>query len=76
MELQKILVLENEMEAQIMKSILEDKDIPFVIHSYYDKAYNGIFTMQKGWGHIESEPKYKDQIIDIYNEVQDEITED
>ena len=76
MELEKILVLENEMEAQIMESILEDKDIPFVIHSYFDKAYNGIFTIQKGWGHIESEPKYKDQIVDLYKEMQDEIKEE
>ena len=76
MELKKIVVLENEMEAQIMKSILEEKDIPYVIQSYFDKAYDGIFTVQKGWGHIEAESKYEERIISIYKQIQEEIKDE
>jgi 3-deoxy-D-manno-octulosonic acid (KDO) 8-phosphate synthase len=76
MKLKKIVILDNEIEAQIIESILEDEEIPFVIQSYFDKAYNGIFSFQKGWGHIEAEAKYEEQIIAIYNEIKEEIRED
>ena len=67
-EYEKILVLNNEVEAGIMEDILQERGIPVIIQSYFDKAYDGLFTMQKGWGHIEAEAKYKDEIISIYND--------
>ena len=59
----KIVVLENEIEAGLLHSVLEDQNIPHVMHSYYDTALDGLFQAQKGWGYISAPKQYKDQII-------------
>lgn len=63
---EKILVLDNQIEAKLMEEILTDKDIPFIIRSYHDSAYDGLWQMQSGWGHIEAPPKYKEEILEVY----------
>lgn len=72
MATEKIVVLENDFEAGLMQKILEEREIPFVIQSYVDGPYDGIWKSQKGWGHIEAKPKYRDQIVEIYNNLQKE----
>jgi hypothetical protein len=65
-EFKKIIVLANEIEAQLMDSILTERDIPHIMKSYHDSAYDGIFQAHKGWGHIEAPPRYKMEIIAIH----------
>lgn len=65
----KIVVLKNEIEANIIGSVLKEKNIPHIIMSYYDSAYDGIFQLQKGWGHIEAPPEYKSRILKIYRDI-------
>ncbi|MTI71944.1 MAG: hypothetical protein FH751_16985 [Firmicutes bacterium] len=65
----KILILENEVEANLLDEILKDKNIPHIIRSYHDLAYDGIFQTQKGWGHVEALDKYKEEILEIYNDI-------
>jgi hypothetical protein len=68
----KIVVLDNEIEANIMEDILKDRDIPFIIQSYHVPVYDGVFQFHMGWGHIESEKKYKEEILEIYNDLKRE----
>jgi hypothetical protein len=65
----KILVFQNEIEAMLLDEILTDKEIPHLIRSYHDSAYDGLWQNQSGWGHIEAPEKYKDEITIIYNEM-------
>jgi hypothetical protein len=62
----KIIVLANEIEAQLMDSILTERDIPHMMKSYHDSAYDGIFQAHKGWGHIEAPARYRREIVAIY----------
>ena len=48
----KITVVENKFEADLIAQTLQREDIPFMIRSYHDTAYNGIFIPQKGWGAV------------------------
>ncbi len=66
---EKIIVLSNEIEAKLMDEILKDRQIPHMIQSYHSSAYGSIFQFSGGWGHIEAESKYRDQIVSIYNEL-------
>ena len=43
---------ENEAEANVIKSILEDHGIFVEIKSFHDTAYDGLFQSQYGWGVI------------------------
>ena len=68
-DFKKIVVLENEIEAQLMDSILTERQIPHRLKSYHDTAYDGIFQVQKGWGHVEAPESYRDEIIAIKEEL-------
>lgn len=67
--LKKVLVLENDVEAQLIDSVLTQRGIPHIMRSYHDTAMDGIFQVAKGWGHVESEESYAGQIIEIYQEL-------
>ena len=71
----KILVLENEMEAQRLASILEQDGIPHVVRSYHDSVYDGIFQSQRGWGHLEAPEKYTEKIREIFEKMKNEREE-
>lgn len=66
---EKITLLNNEFEARLLEEILKDKNIPHIIRSYSDSAYDGVWQLQHGWGHIEAPNKNKDEIIAIYKEI-------
>ena len=68
----RILILENEMEAQRLSSILEEENIPHVVRSYHDSAYNGIFQSQRGWGHLEAPETYEEKILSLYDQLRDQ----
>jgi len=68
-EFGKILILENEIEAQLIDSVLNEQNIPHRIRSYYDSAYDGIFQAQKGWGVVEAPLSYKEEIISIFQDL-------
>lgn len=68
-EFRKILILENEIEGQLIDSVLTEQNIPHRIRSYYDTAYDGIFQAQKGWGVVEAPLSYKEEIISIFQDL-------
>ena len=43
---------ENQAEANVIKSVLEDHGIFAEIKSFHDTAYDGLFQSQYGWGVI------------------------
>jgi len=65
----KIIALENSIEAQLVDSILNERNIPHRIRSFYDTAYDGLFQMQKGWGEIFAPSVFKEEILEIIETV-------
>ncbi len=65
----KVSVLDNEIEAQLLDSILSERDIPHLMLSYHDTAYDGLFQTQKGWGHVSAPALFKQEILEILDEV-------
>jgi hypothetical protein len=72
----KILVLENEIEAQLLNSLLTEQEIPHLIKSYHDSAYDGIYQALKGWGRLDAPERYKAEILDIYQNIATESQEE
>jgi shikimate 5-dehydrogenase len=68
----KVSVLDNEIEAQLLDSILEERYIPHLMVSYHDTAYDGLFQTQKGWGHVSAPTPFKEEILEILDEVRKE----
>jgi len=67
--LERIVDLENAMIAQILETILVERDIPHILRTYHDSAYDGLFAYQQGWGFIEAPGEYRDEILMIYEEI-------
>lgn len=44
---------ENEAEANVIRSVLEEHGIHAEIRSFHDTAYDGIYQAQYGWGVIQ-----------------------
>lgn len=69
MEFVKIAVLEDPFEAQLIAPILEDEEVPHLIRSFHDTAYDGLFQSQKGWGEIRAPESYRAHVIDILTDL-------
>lgn len=65
----KVATLENEFEAQIIKSILEEREIPHYVKSFYDVAYDGLYQKSQGWGVIFAPIEYMNEIAEIVEDV-------
>jgi hypothetical protein len=65
----KVDILENEIEAQLLDSILNERGIPHHIRSYHDTAYDGIYQAQKGWGQISAPASCSEEIEEILSDI-------
>jgi len=66
---EKILILENEIEARLIDELLKEKGIPHLIRSFHDSAYDGLFQFHSGWGRLDAPEEYRDEILKIYEEM-------
>ena len=65
----KILTLGSEIEAIRIKEILDSNEIPYIIRSYHDSAYDGLFQHQYGWGVLEADEKNEARILDLLKDL-------
>jgi len=65
----KVLDLSNEIEARLLSEVLTDRNIPHILRSYHDSAYDGLWQTSTAWGFLESENIYKDEIKSLYAEI-------
>jgi hypothetical protein len=64
-----VISIDQQIEAAYLESVLKDRDIPYVLVSYYDTAYAGLFQSQDGWGHVEVPMEHADEVRTLYTEV-------
>ena len=65
--LKKIASIDNIVQAQMLKALLDEQGIPHLIQSYHDSAYDGLFQGQKGWGYIEAPEAQEKEILTLLN---------
>ncbi len=68
-EHERILEFRNEIEAGLVTSHLDDEGIPYQLISNHDSAYDGIFQVQMGWGHLLAPAEYAEEIRQIYDDL-------
>lgn len=61
--MKKILSLSSQIEAIRIKEILDSNEIPHMIRSFHDSAYDGLFQNQYGWGVLEAEVADEERIL-------------
>lgn len=65
----RILTLSSEIEAIAIKEILDSNEIPHIIRSYHDSAYDGLFQNQYGWGVLEADETDEVKILDLVKDI-------
>ncbi len=82
-KVERIAVLKNEVEAQLLAGELAELDVSHLMKSYYDGAFDGVYQFSKGWGHIEAPSEFRDKILEVLAgirqgslNIEDESTED
>jgi len=65
----KVDILESEIEAQLLDSILNERNIPHHIQPYHDTAYDGLFQTHKGWGQVSCPRLWSEEIGLILSEI-------
>lgn len=77
-EFEKVATLENNFEAQLLESILMEREIPHRMRSYHDTAFDGLFQTQKGWGYVSAPEEYLSEIKEIVEAIRqnDGVTEE
>ena len=71
----KIAVLENDIEAQLLSSVLTQYEIPHRLRSYHDTAYDGLYQLQKGWGEIYGPQDVRQQVLDALVELRSQAVD-
>jgi len=65
----KILEFDNEFEANQLDGILTEKNIPHIIRTYHDSAYDGLWQTQSGWGHLEAPENFSEEILAVFKDM-------
>jgi hypothetical protein len=68
-ELERIVVLDHEVEARLLDEELKARGIPHILRSYHDQAYDGVFQLQKGWGVVLAPPEFRQAIEAILRDL-------
>jgi len=68
-KIERIAVLRNEIEARLLDAELAESEIPHLIKSYYDGAFDGVYQFSKGWGHVEAPSQFRDRILEILDSI-------
>ncbi len=65
----KVGTVENRFEGDRISQVLHEAGIPFLIKSFLDTAYDGLYIPQKGWGIVMVSKKQKEEAAALISEV-------
>ena len=71
----RVTILENRFEADLVDDMLSREGIVFIIRSYQDSAYVGLYQTQKGYAALMVDEKDRDRAETIVAELRASIQE-
>jgi len=69
-------VVENRFEGDRVSQALNEAGIPFLMKSFLDTAYDGLYIPQKGWGAVMVPENFKEEAGKIIFEVKGSFTKE
>lgn len=67
--------LDNEFEADVVDALFEDEKIPHSVVSHHSSAYDGLFQMTMGWGHMEIPEEYQEKAENLIKSYKESLPE-
>ncbi|HMK76241.1 MAG TPA: DUF2007 domain-containing protein [Thermodesulfobacteriota bacterium] len=65
----KVGTVENRFEGDRISQAFEEAGIRFLIKSFLDTAYDGLYILQKGWGVVMVSEKNKEEAERLISEI-------
>ena len=62
-------VVENRFEGDRVSQALREAEIPFMMKSFHDTAYDGLYIPQKGWGVVMVPKRFHEEAEKLLTEV-------
>jgi len=62
-------IVENRFEGDRVSQALKEAGIPFVMKSFHDTAYDGLYIPQKGWGAVLVPRSFQEEAEGVIAEV-------
>jgi hypothetical protein len=72
----KVGIIENRFEGDRISQALNGANIPFLIKSFLDTAYNGLYLPQKGWGVVRVPEEFREEAKKVIAEVKRSFKEE
>ena len=72
LKFEKIAVLDGMIETQLVSSVLDERRIPYLVRSYHDTAYDGLYQAQKGWAELRAPYSHQAEILEILESLRSE----
>ena len=69
-------IIENRFEGDRIRQALEEAQIPYLIKSFLDTAYDGLYIPQKGWGAVMVPEELREKAERIILEVKTSFREE
>ena len=70
-----VIPIEQKIEADFLRRVLEENGIPHVFISYHDTAFDGLYQLQLGWGHVEVPMDRVSEVRQHYEEIKMSLRE-
>ncbi len=69
-------IVENRFEGDRISQSLQEAGIPFLVKSFLDTAYDGLYILQKGWGMVLVPETFVEEAERIISEVKGSFKEE
>lgn len=69
-----IVTLHNLVQANLIRSLLIEEEIPFRINEYRDPGFGSFFRKEPGWGHVAAPPEFHERIVRIFEDMKEGST--
>ena len=67
----RVATIESEVEAERLDLDLNNRDIPHVVVSHSDAAFDGLFQATRGWGHVEAPAEHREAILTVLKDLRE-----
>ena len=64
-------IIENRFEGDRISQALNQAGIPFLVKSFLDTAYDGLYLPQKGWGAVIVPERFREEAEKLIFEVKE-----
>ena len=69
-------IIESRFEGDRISQALKEAGIPYMIKSFLDTAYDGLYIPQKGWGEVMVSEEFGGEAERIIREIKESFQEE